>query len=251
MIHPSSKRLIVALDFDRLADAYELAGRLVGLAGIFKIGKQLFTSEGPEAVRKIASLGAGVFLDLKYHDIPNTVACAVRAAAKLPGLKLLNIHALGGSEMMRAAAKEISAFPNPPKLVAVTVLTSLDSKALKQVGVSISPAAEVLRLAKLAKRAGLDGVVCSPLEVKAIRSGLGSDFVTVVPGVRPKAKLVSKQDDQSRILSPGEAIKAGATYLVVGRPITAAADPAAAAQEILEEMAEAEAVPRRAQVVGR
>lgn len=241
----------MALDFDRLADAYELAGRLSGLAGIFKIGKQLFTAEGPEAVRKIASLGSGVFLDLKYHDIPNTVACAVRNAARLPGLKLVNVHSLGGLPMMQAAAAELTAFPEPPKLLAVTVLTSMDSKSLKQVGVSAAPGAEVLRLAKLAKKAGLSGVVCSAQEVKAIRKALGPDFVTAVGGVRPGAKLVSKKDDQSRIMSPGEAIRAGATYLIVGRPITAAADPVAAARAILDEVAEAEDTPRRARVAAK
>jgi orotidine-5'-phosphate decarboxylase len=249
--HPSSRRLIVALDFDRLADAYELAGWLVGLAGIFKIGKQLFTSEGPEAVRKIASLGSGVFLDLKYHDIPNTVACAVRAAAKLPGLELLNVHTLGGLPMMRAGAAELAGLPKRPKLIGVTVLTSMDPVSLKQVGISASPAAEVLRLAKLAKKAGLDGVVCSAHEVKAIRKALGAEFVTAVGGVRPGAALVSKKDDQSRIMSPAQAIRAGATYLIVGRPITGAADPVVAARAILDEVAEAEGGPRRAQVAGR
>lgn len=213
---------------------------MTGLAGIFKIGKQLFTSEGPEAVRKIASLGSRIFLDLKYHDIPNTVACAVRAAARLPGLELLNVHALGGLPMMQAGAAELAGLPNPPKLIAVTVLTSMDSKSLKQVGVSASPAVEVLRLAKLANRAGLDGVVCSAHEVKRIRAALGPRFVTVVGGVRPGGALIGKRDDQSRIMSPGEAIRAGATYLVVGRPITAASDPVEAARAILDEVARAE-----------
>jgi orotidine-5'-phosphate decarboxylase len=217
---------------------------------MFKIGKQLFTAEGPEAVRKIASLGVDVFLDLKYHDIPNTVAAAVRAASGLDGLVLLNLHALGGLEMMRAAARELAPRQDRPKLIGVTVLTSMDRKTLKQVGISASPIVEVMRLAKLAKRAGLDGVVCSPLEVKAIRKELGADFITVVPGVRPKAELVSKQDDQSRIMSPGEAVRAGATYLVVGRPITGATDPATAAREILDEVAAEETGTRRARVVG-
>ncbi len=223
-----------------MSEAYELAGRLTGLAGIFKIGKQLFTSEGPEAVRKIASLGSGIFLDLKYHDIPNTVACAVRVAARLPGLELLNVHALGGLPMMQAGAAELAGLPNRPKLIAVTVLTSMDSKSLKQVGVSASPAVEVFRLAKLANKAGLDGVVCSAHEVKRIRTALGPRFVTVVGGVRPGGALIGKRDDQSRIMSPGEAIRAGATYLVVGRPITSAPDPVDAARAILDEVARAE-----------
>jgi orotidine-5'-phosphate decarboxylase len=223
----------------------------VGLAGIFKIGKQLFTAEGPEAVRKIASLGSGVFLDLKYHDIPNTVACAVRNAARLPGLKLLNVHSLGGPQMLQAAAAELRSVADPPKLLGVTVLTSMDAKSLKTVGISASPTVEVLRLAKLAKKSGLDGVVCSAREAKAIRKALGGDFITAVGGVRPGARLVGAKDDQSRIMSPGEAIRAGATYLIVGRPITGAADPAAAARAILDEVAEAEGASRKARVAAR
>jgi orotidine-5'-phosphate decarboxylase len=153
--------------------------------------------------------------------------------------------------MMRAGVAALAGLPKRPKLIGVTVLTSMDPASLKQVGISASPAAEVLRLAKLAKKAGLDGVVCSAHEVKAIRKALGADFVTAVGGVRPGAALVSKKDDQSRIMSPAQAISAGATYLIVGRPVTGAADPVAAARAILDEVAEAEDGPRRAQVAGR
>lgn len=224
-----------------MSDAYELATNVAPYAGIFKIGKQLFTSEGPEAVRKIASLGRGIFLDLKYHDIPNTVACAVTAASQLPGLELLNVHASGGLEMMRAAAAALQGKPDPPKLLGVTVLTSLNAKALKEIGIASSPSVQVLRLAKLAKRAGLDGVVCSAHEVKAIRKTCGADFLTLVGGTRPGGKLLNKKDDQSRIMSPGDAARAGANYLVVGRPIYEAADPVAAAKAIAEEIAAAQA----------
>lgn len=231
---------MVALDFYHLKDAYELAAKVAPYAGVFKIGKQLFTAEGPEAVRKIASLGLGIFLDLKYHDIPNTVACAVTAASELPGLKLLNVHASGGLEMMRAAAAVCQNKPSAPTLLGVTVLTSLNAKALRDVGVASSPSIQVLRLAKLAKRAGLAGVVCSAHEVKAIRRACGSDFLTVVGGTRPGGKLLGSKDDQSRIMSPGDAVRAGASYLVVGRPIYEAADPVAAAKAIAEEIAAAE-----------
>jgi orotidine-5'-phosphate decarboxylase len=223
-----------------------LAQHLEGLAGLFKIGKELFTAEGPPAVKAIASLGAGIFLDLKYHDIPRTVARAVRVAAALPGLKVMNVHALGGLEMMKAAAAELAANPHRPKLLAVTVLTSIDARGLKQIGVNASPASEVLRLAKLARKANLDGVVCSAREVKPIRQALGPDFITAVGGVRPETQLLSDQDDQSRIMAPGEAIRRGASYLIVGRPITEAPDPAAAARLILDEVSAAER-PRQGQ----
>lgn len=242
---------MVALDFYKLSDAYELAAKVAPYAGIFKIGKQLFTSEGPEAVRRIASFGLGVFLDLKYHDIPNTVACAVRAASGLPGLELLNVHASGGLEMMQAAAGAIKDQANPPKLLGVTVLTSLNAKALRDVGVASSPSIQVLRLAKLAKRAGLAGVVCSAHEVKAIRKACGKDFVTLVGGTRPGGKLLNSKDDQSRIMSPGDAVKAGANYIVVGRPIYEAADPVAAAQAIAEEILAAEAANSKARSATR
>ncbi len=236
MAQDAKERLIVALDFDRLAPAFQMASRLAGLAGMFKIGKQLFTAEGPRAVEKLAGLGAGIFLDLKFHDIPNTVAGAVRAAAELPGVRLLNVHTLGGTEMMRAAVLAVARKKNRPKVLGVTLLTSMDEEAMAWVGILGPPAKRVVRLARLAKQAGLDGVVASPLEVTEIRRACGGEFLTVVPGIRPES---TQMNDQSRTTTPGEAIRAGAGYLVVGRPITAAKDPRTAAKEILEEMSAA------------
>jgi orotidine-5'-phosphate decarboxylase len=248
VIHPASRRLIVALDFETLDEAYVFAEKLVGLVGLFKIGKQLFTAAGPEAVRKVASLGTGIFLDLKYHDIPNTVNGALRAAASHPGIKLVNIHTLGGFEMMQQAAKTIAAIPNAPKLLGVTILTSMDRKQMSGVGISGSPSTRVMALAKLAKKAGLDGLVASAHEVKALRRAMGKDFILALGGIRPDTKVTGgknaskrKQDDQSRIATPGGAIRAGATYLIVGRPINAAPDPVAAATAILDEVSAAEA----------
>jgi orotidine-5'-phosphate decarboxylase len=232
-----------------LAPALELAEKLAGIAGIFKIGKQLFTAEGPEAVRRVSKLGPGVFLDLKYHDIPNTVVGAVRAAASIGGVRIVNIHTLGGPKMMAEAAAALKEFPNPPKLLGVTILTSTDAKVMANVGISGTPANAVLRLAKLAKQAGLDGVVASAHEVKAIKKACGRDFIVLVGGTRPASGAVArgtqlrgglKKDDQSRMATPTEAVRAGADYLVVGRPITGAADPVAAAMAIAEEIARAE-----------
>jgi len=229
-----SRRLIVALDFARLAPALSLARRLAPLGMMFKIGKQLFTAEGPAAVKSIARCGP-VFLDLKFHDIPNTVAGAVRSAAGLPGVRLVNVHALGGLAMMRAAARANPA-PRRVKLVAVTILTSMDAAELRRVGISGPPAARVVQLARLARKAGLDGVVASPQEARAIRRACGRDFLIVVPGVRPAG---AARGDQSRVATPADAIRAGANYIVVGRPITAADDPVAAAKSILREIASA------------
>lgn len=211
---------------------------------MFKIGSQLFTNAGPQAVREISQLGAGVFLDLKFHDIPNTVAGAVLAAAAMPGLQLVNVHALGGSAMMRAAAQAVSAGvpmgADRARLLAVTILTSMDQKAIREVGIGGPPKTRVVKLAKLAQKAGVDGVVASVQEAKAIRKACGREFLIVTPGVRPKDRDgVSKRDDQARTATPREAIKAGADFIVVGRPIIAAADPRAAAQAIVEEIASA------------
>lgn len=241
--HPRSS-LIVALDFDSLSTAIKFAKQVADLVGMFKIGLQLFTSAGPEAVRQVAQLGTGVFLDLKFHDIPNTVAGAVLASAGLPGVQLVNVHALGGATMMRAAAQAISAGvpmgADRPRLLGVTVLTSMDQKSVREVGISGSPKSRVLKLAKLAQSAGVDGVVASVQEAKAIRKLCGREFLIVTPGVRPKEKSSDKkQDDQARTATPREAIKAGADFIVVGRPILAAADPRAAAQEIVDEIASA------------
>jgi orotidine-5'-phosphate decarboxylase len=213
-----------------------LVRRLLGVAGLFKIGKQLFTAEGPQAVQKLAGLGADIFLDLKYHDIPNTVAGAVAAAANLPGVRMLNIHTTGGLAMMRAAREALAGKKNPPALLGVTLLTSLDAQELRRVGISGPVASRVVALALLAKEAGLDGVVSSPQEARAIRRACGPKFLIVVPGVRPGSAAVQ---DQSRVATPAEAIRAGADYLVIGRPITAAKNPRDAALAVNEEIAAA------------
>jgi orotidine-5'-phosphate decarboxylase len=232
----------VALDFGCLEDAIRFARPLADLVGMFKINVHLFSAAGPEAVRQITALGPGIFLDLKFHDIPNTVAGAVAAASALPGVELLNVHATGGLEMLRAAAKALAtASPQErrTKLLAVTILTSLDRAALRQVGISGTPGTRVVSLARLAKKAGVEGVVASPQEIRAIRRACGKDFLIVVPGVRPR-QSGAPRDDQARVATPAEAIRHGADYLVIGRPITAAADPRAAAEAILDEMAGAD-----------
>jgi orotidine-5'-phosphate decarboxylase len=241
--HPRSS-LIVALDFDSLTSAVKFAKQVADLVGMFKIGSQLFTSAGPEAVRQVAQLGSGIFLDLKFHDIPNTVAGAVLASAALPGVELVNVHALGGTAMMRAASQAVSAGvpmgEDRTRLLAVTVLTSMDQKSIREVGIGGPPKRRVLELAKLAQKAGVDGVVASVQEAKAIRKACGGEFLIVTPGVRPKdTSAGNKKDDQSRTATPREAIKAGADFIVVGRPILAAADPRAAAQALVDEIAAA------------
>ena len=204
---------------------------------MFKVGSQLFTAEGPRAVTKLAGLGFDIFLDLKFHDIPNTVAHAVAAAARLPRVRLLTLHASGGLAMMRAAREAASRKKNRPLLLGVTVLTSFDEAALREIGMEGSLGSRVVALARLAKTAGLDGVVCSALEAPAVRRELGPEFKILVPGVRP---ATAATNDQSRVATPGDAVRAGADYLVVGRPITAAANPRAAAREIVAEIAHAE-----------
>ena len=211
---------------------------------MFKIGSQLFTAAGPEAVRQVAQLGADIFLDLKFHDIPNTVAGAVLSAAAFPGVKLVNVHALGGTAMMHAAVQAVSAGvpmgADRPRLLAVTLLTSMDAKTVKEVGIGGPPKSRVVRLAKLAQKTGVDGVVASVQEAREIRKACGREFLIVTPGVRPIEKGGdSRKDDQARTATPREAIRAGADFLVVGRPILAAADPRAAAQEIVDEIAAA------------
>ncbi len=234
-------RLIVALDFDSVAPALRFAEKVADLVGMFKIGSQLFTAEGPGVLGKIASLGAGIFLDLKFHDIPNTVAGAVLAATGLPGLQLVNVHALGGREMLEAATQAIHAAQpldaDRPRLLAVTILTSMDEKAMREVGISGPARDRVVKLARLARKAGVDGVVASVQEARAIRKACGRDFLIVTPGVRPKdSGMGKKRDDQTRTATPTAAIRAGADYIVVGRPITAAVDPRAAAQATLQEI---------------
>ena len=243
------QKVILALDFPTLDSAFQLAQTLSQVVGILKINIHLFTAEGPSAVAKLNSLGPGIFLDLKFHDIPNTVKGAVASAVTLPGVQLLDLHALGGLEMMRAAAKardEAKASGSPvPKLLAITILTSMDNTALRGVGIAGPASKRVVQLARLAQKAGMDGVVASPQEVRGIRRACGKDFLIVVPGIRPSAPggpaggRKRKSDDQARVATPAEAIRAGADYLVIGRPITAAPDPEAAARAILEEISSA------------
>lgn len=241
IIPSASQKLILALDFGRLNEALDMARVMAGLVGMFKINIHLFTAEGPDAVRKIGALGSGVFLDLKYHDIPNTVAGAISAAAELSDVRLLDLHASGGAAMMRAAAQALArnAGPHRPKLLGITLLTSLDKADLRRVGIGGTPESRSVSLARLAKQCGVDGVVASPKEVRRIRRACGRDFLIVVPGIRPAAGDSKRPDDQARVATPAEAIRAGADYLVVGRPITAAADPPAAARAIAEEVASA------------
>jgi orotidine-5'-phosphate decarboxylase len=229
------EKVLVALDVESTAEALRLADSLRGSVGGFKIGSRLFTSEGPLMVRTLTNRGERVFLDLKFHDIPNTVATAVAAATEL-GVWMVDVHASGGTAMMRAAydaAHEAAAKRNsrPPLVIAVTVLTSMTEAALRETGIVIDLQDQVLRLAELTKEAGLDGVVASPRETQAIRSRCGAGFTIVTPGIRGGTAAASK-DDQARTMTPAEAIAAGASYLVVGRPIIAAQDPKAAAVAI-------------------
>jgi orotidine-5'-phosphate decarboxylase len=232
-------QLLVALDVESRAEALALADALRGAVGGFKIGSRLFTSEGPDMVRALVERGDRVFLDLKWHDIPNTVATAVAAASSL-GVWMLNVHASGGTTMMRAAheaAQETAAKHGspPPLVIAVTVLTSMNQASLRETGIVIDLMDQVLRLAELTKEAGLDGVVASPRETRSIRSRCGKEFAIVTPGIRGGTAADTK-NDQERTMSPAEAIAAGASYLVVGRPVIAAPDPKAAARAIGESL---------------
>ena len=232
-------KLLVALDVESGDRAMQLVTALRGLAGGFKVGNRLFTSEGPALVRGIAETGSRVFLDLKYHDIPNTVGQAVEAAVAT-GAWMINVHASGGTAMMQAAARaarETSAKLGraAPLMIAVTVLTSMDQDALRAVGVQRPVIDQVIALARLTQQAGLQGVVASAQETAAIRQACGPDFQIVTPGIRG-ASAGTERNDQSRTMGPAEAIKAGASYIVVGRPIIAAQDPRAAAEAIVEEL---------------
>jgi orotidine-5'-phosphate decarboxylase len=228
-------RIIVALDFPAEAPAVSLVERLDPARCRLKVGKEMFTRCGPAFVEGLVRRGFEVFLDLKFHDIPNTVAAACAAAADL-GVWMMNLHASGGRAMMEAARERLAASDRPPLLIAVTVLTSLDATDLEQIGCPGAPEDRVLRLARLARSSGLDGVVCSPREAAMVRSALGPDFLLVTPGVRPAGGEVG---DQKRVMTPGEAVAAGADYLVIGRPVTAAPDPLRALQGIERDIAAA------------
>ena len=235
-------KLIVALDVDTPAQALALVKELGPVVGMFKIGSQLFTLAGPQIVRDVVASGAKVFLDLKFHDIPHQVAGAARSAAQL-GVSLFTVHASGGAEMMRRAAEAVTEVAERegitrPAVLAVSVLTSMDASALAQIGISSSPEESVLRLVKLAEQSGADGVVASPQETKKIRATVANPkFLIVTPGIR---LVGGGGDDQRRVATPEAALKAGADYLVVGRPITAASDAVAAAQQIAAEMQRAD-----------
>jgi len=228
---PHEPRIIVALDFPRPADALALAARLSPERCGVKVGKELFVAGGPDTVRALVDRGFRVFLDLKFHDIPNTVAGACAAAARL-GVWMMNVHASGGGAMLDAARRAVDDAPAPagrPLLIAVTVLTSLDDAALAEVGIDVPAATHVLRLARLAAQSRLDGVVCSAAEAPMLRGALGDAFRLVTPGIRPAG---STTHDQARIVTPAAAIASGADHLVIGRSITHAADPPAALDAI-------------------
>ncbi|MCK4436720.1 orotidine-5'-phosphate decarboxylase [bacterium] len=234
-------KLILALDVDGRDEALRVVNQLKGSISIFKVGLQLFTREGPEIIRLVQEAGANVFLDAKYHDIPNTVANAGRMATRL-GVYMFNVHAMGGYEMMamtveatRKMAEELGV--RRPIILGVTILTSIDQKMLgREMGIGRNMEDEIAHLASLAKKAGLDGVVASPKEIGIIRKACGQDFIILTPGIRPDW---AGKDDQRRTMTPGEAVQSGANFLVVGRPILQAADPLKAANKILEEMEKA------------
>ncbi|MFN2510066.1 MAG: orotidine-5'-phosphate decarboxylase [Pyrinomonadaceae bacterium] len=238
MNRTAKDRLIVALDVSTEHRARELVESLRGIVGMFKVGSQLFTEVGPKIVSEIATSGNGVFLDLKFHDIPNTVSLAAVAATRL-GVSIFNVHASGGLEMMRRTADAVSEVSakeglKRPSVIAVTVLTSSDATMLSEVGISSEPETQVRRLSLLAEASGMDGVVASAREVAIVRSAVESPgFLIVTPGVRPAETLL---DDQRRVMTPAQAVRAGADYIVVGRPITNAKDPLESAGQILDEM---------------
>jgi orotidine-5'-phosphate decarboxylase len=225
-------RLIVALDVPGATEARQIVQAIGEAATTYKIGKQLFTAEGPQVVRDLVASGRKVFLDLKYHDIPNTVRAAVRSAAEL-GVSMLTVHASGGSKMLRVAAEAASQSPSKPMVLAVTVLTSLSDSDLPELGIAGNVLSQVLRLGALARAAGCGGLVASAQEARELRKALGEGFAIITPGVRPAG---ASAGDQARVVTPKEAIAAGATYLVVGRPILEAPDPARAAQQIADEI---------------
>lgn len=233
-LEAARKRLIVALDFPDSASALAFADRLEGTCQWFKVGLELFAASGPRVVDTFIERGHSVFLDLKFHDIPNTVAGAVRSAAAL-GVGMMTIHAAGGPVMLAAAKDALEGLVNPPQLLAVTVLTSMDQMQVNAIGVERTPAEQVTLLAQMGRGAGIHGFVCSPQEVGTLRALTGPEGVLVIPGIRPAGAGIG---DQKRIATPADALRQGASYLVVGRPITQAGDPAAAADAVLREMAE-------------
>lgn len=234
----ANEKLIVALDVETPTKAVDLVRELSGVAGMFKVGSQLFTAAGPQIVRDIIALDAKVFLDLKFHDIPHQIAGAARSAAEL-GVSLFTIHASGGTEMMRRAVESVAEVAERKggvrsKILAISVLTSIDATILSQIGITSAPKEQVLHLVCLAESAGVDGVVASPQEIESIRQTIQNpEFLIVTPGIRP---ATGASEDQKRVATPAAAIAAGATYIVVGRPITGAPDPLAAAHEIVADM---------------
>ncbi len=228
----SDPRIIVALDYPQAAPALTLAHRLDPAFCRLKVGKELFTAAGPQLVEQLQQRGFEVFLDLKFHDIPNTTAQACKAAASL-GVWMVNVHASGGRRMMEAAREGLTSFARPPKLIAVTVLTSMAQADLLELGINVTPAEQVSRLAALAQASGMDGVVCSAQEAPELRQQAGAGFCLVTPGIRPANAAAN---DQSRIMTPRAALQAGASYLVIGRPITQAPDPLQVLQEIAQDI---------------
>ena len=231
-MNSAGERLIVALDVSSSAEAQNIVSHVGDAVQIYKVGMQLYTAVGPQIVRDLVLSGKNVFLDLKYHDIPNTVAAAVREAAQL-GVSMLTVHASGGTTMLRAAAEAARSADSDLHVLAVTVLTSMDENDLNATGVPGQVLDQVVRLASMALKAGCAGVVSSAQELKTLHAKLGNDFLAVTPGIRPTG---SEHGDQARVVTPAEAIAAGATHIVVGRPITEAASPRVAVEQILQQM---------------
>lgn len=227
-MNSTDPKIIVALDYPDPQPAFQLVDQLAPDLCRLKVGKELFTTAGPRFVDAVQEKGFEVFLDLKFHDIPNTVAKACEAAAKL-GVWMVNVHALGGRKMMQAAREAVEKFHQRPRLIAVTILTSMDVQDITEVGLRGTPKDNVLSLARLANESGLDGVVCSPKEVVQLRQQFDTNFLLITPGVRPQG---ASQDDQKRTMTPRQALQSGASYLVIGRPITKADDPLRALQAI-------------------
>lgn len=233
-IEEARRRLIVALDFPAANDALELVDKLGSQCIWYKVGLELFVAAGPEFVRSLVARGCSIFLDLKFNDIPNTIGGAVRSGAAL-GVRMMTLHASGGPAMLTEAQKALEAVDDPPQLLAVTVLTSMDQAQVAAVGIDRTPAAQVELLGRMGLTAGINGFVCSPQEVATLRAIAGPSAVLVIPGIRPAG---GETGDQKRVATPADALRNGASYLVVGRPVTQAADPVSATEAILKEMAE-------------